>query len=288
LFKKVCIYGVGLIGGSLGLALKKRELAKEIIGLGRRVETLNKAKDKSAVDKITLNFEEALKDAELFVICVPVRITPEIFNKCLASKKGKILVTDVGSTKENIVKQIEKSIDSSDNKGIEFIGSHPMAGSEKAGVTYADKNLFEGSVTVLTPTKNSSSVSLELLKKIWQAVGSEVKIMSPKDHDMAVAIVSHLPHMLAYSLVGVLEENYNINSNLLSLISSGFKDTTRIAGSSADVWKDIALDNKDNIIKAIEKFETVLRRLKSSISQEKEEEILEQFKKFKEIRDKIK
>jgi len=277
--KKIVIIGMGLIGGSVGKALIKRNLADEVVGICRRESSLDRAvREKSLTKGYVNNYEEALRGAEIILIATPVRAIKNVL-KSLSGviSDTKILVSDAGSTKKEIVDYAAKFKDK-----FSFIGAHPLAGSEKSGVEYSSSDLFKDSVCILTPTKDSSIENCEKLKRLWESIGAVVHRMSPEDHDKFIAFSSHLPHVAAYALMGSLPEEFAEN-----MVASGFKDTTRIASSDPELWKDIFMSNKENVIKAINCFNKTLSGLKEDISAGRDEALKEKLKKMKEMRDKI-
>jgi prephenate dehydrogenase len=241
-FKRVVIVGVGLLGGSLGLALKARGLAQEVVGWGRRIETLRPALDLKAVDRIETDLPNACQQADLVVVCTPVEcIVPSVL-QCLSSLAEDGLVTDVGSTKRAICDQLNSSATR------HFCGSHPLAGSDKSGVAYATARLFEDRLTIITPTADTPPPLLARTERLWQAVGSRTLTMSPADHDQAVAHISHLPHIVAAALAAGTPQA------LLPLAASGWCDTTRVAGGGVELWRQILQENRGPILHALEGF----------------------------------
>jgi len=270
----VAIFGVGLIGGSIGLALKKsRFKIKKIIGLGRNIKRLKIAQKLGAIDEFTTNFQKAVRNADIIFICFPVALIPSTVKKILPFCKKEAVITDVGSVKQSIVKEIENYIFSKNSSGPAFIGGHPIAGSEKTSVKYASENLFKNAVVVLTPTKTSGKNSLKKIKQIWENMNAKVRIMSPEKHDKILSFTSHLPHVIAFSLVNTVDN--------LEYTGGGFKDTTRIA-SSDFMWADIIWENRSNIIYSIRKFKQELLKIEKSKSKS---EMLRIFRKAKNKRD---
>ncbi|MFH1678254.1 MAG: prephenate dehydrogenase [Candidatus Omnitrophota bacterium] len=251
LFNKVTIIGVGLIGGSIGLAIKKRGLAGQVVGVSRHENTISSAIKKGAIDSGTLDIC-AVRDSGLIILAAPVHTIIKIGTDISCLIKPGTLVIDTGSTKRLVVKKLEKSIPG-------FIGAHPLAGSEKQGVTNADAGLFEGSLCVLTPTKKSSKIALNKIKKFWIELGANVVYLSPDKHDRLIAYVSHLPHIIAFSLI------HSVPRSALFFASTGLKDTTRIAGSSDVLWRDIFLTNSKNILASLNKFTSSLDMIKSAV-----------------------
>lgn len=251
LFNKVVIIGVGLIGGSIGLGIKKRKLAQEVIGLSRHKETINSAIARRAIDKGFLDIK-AVGSADLVILATPVNSIIQIGAKIASLIKPGTLVTDTGSTKRLVVKALENILPN-------FVGAHPLAGSEKQGVVNADANLFHDSLCMLTPTKRTPEANLGKIKKFWEALGAKVVYLSPAKHDKYISYVSHLPHIVAFSLI------HSVPPGNLYLASGGLKDTTRIAASAEALWKDIIITNSENILDALQAFGESLSRIKSAI-----------------------
>ncbi|MCD5398078.1 prephenate dehydrogenase [candidate division NPL-UPA2 bacterium] len=280
---RIAIVGVGLIGGSLGLALKKQNLVKEVVGIGRRQESLDKAIQVGAVDRVTLSLEEGVKNVDLVVVATPVGLITEMIKRMITALPQGAIITDVGSTKEKIVQQVDRILP----EGISFVGGHPLAGSEKRGVGEARADLFENSVCVLTPGEKTSSETSKIVKLLWEGVGAKVLLMKPKEHDFLLAATSHLPHLLAATLVNLMDDLSKKDDRLPSLIAGGFKDTTRIAASFPELWRDICLDNRDNLTAMIDKFKELLEEVREHISNEDSVLLGEDFAKAKAFRDKL-
>ncbi len=237
----ITIVGAGLIGGSLGLALKERGLARIVRGLGRQEASLERARSVGAIDEGYLEPAPALKDAEFVVFCTPVdRIAEQILTYAPLCSPGTIL-TDAGSTKGTIVAAVEART----LPGVTFVGSHPLAGSEKRGPEYADANLFEGRLTIVTRTPRTDAVAVDRVVAFWKSVGARVQIMAPAEHDHALAMTSHLPHLLAAALVGILP------AELAGLTATGFRDTTRVAAGDPSLWTAIFEHNRDGLLEAL-------------------------------------
>ncbi len=281
--KKVAIVGVGLIGGSVGLALKKRNLVEEVIGIGRRQESLNKALKLGAVDRATLDLEEGVKDVNLAIVATPVDIIPEMVERMASHLPQGAIITDVGSTKEQIVKEVDEILP----EAVSFVGGHPMAGSEKRGVEEARADLFEKSVCILTPGEKTSSEALDAVKWLWESMEATLLVMKPEEHDFLVAATSHLPHLVAIALVNLVGELRESDERILSLVASGFKDTTRIAASSPQMWQDICFTNKKNIATAIDRLMELMEGMKESILKEDRAALLKEFERARSLRDQL-
>lgn len=251
LFNKVAIIGTGLIGGSLALAIKKNKLAKEVVGVSRHKRSLNLALEKNVIDRGSRSLD-IIKGADLLILATPVDTIINLRKKILSLVDKDCIVTDVGSTKVKVVSFLEKVFKN-------YVGSHPLTGSEKRGITHAKADIFNNALCVLTPTGKTQTRPLMKVKKLWAKAGSRIVFLTPEEHDRILSFTSHLPHIVAFSLIGSIPVNY------LKLSSSGLKDTTRIAASDALLWRDIILSNRKNVLRAIALFEKSLRAVKSSI-----------------------
>lgn len=238
----IAIIGVGLIGGSIGLSLKKNKLCSSIIGFGRDKKRLKEAKDLGIIDKIGENFNE-LKRKDVIFLCCPVLSIIEIGKEISPFIKGSI-VSDVGSTKGLIVKELSPLIK-------RFVGAHPMAGSHKSGIKNASDRLFVNSTIVLTPNEHTEKDALNVISSLWKGMGADVIEMDPDYHDKLVALSSHIPHIASNVLIELILKK----KDALPLISSGFRDMTRLSLSSPLIWYDIFQTNKKHIIKGLDIME---------------------------------
>lgn len=282
-FKKLTIIGVGLIGGSLAMALRKKGMVGEIVGVGRSVSNLELAVKLDVIDKFTTDAAAGVLGADLVVIATPVASVPDVVKKIAASLKQGAIVTDVGSVKKSIVKEAEKMLPS----GVYFVGGHPVAGTEESGVGAAFPALFETRKCILTPTAKTDKEALKKVKEIWEAAGSEVIVMDAEKHDCILAAVSHLPHVIAYSLVNTVDDVRDFEESILNYSAGGFRDFTRIASSSPEMWRDICLLNRRAILDMIDRFEEKLSALKKSIEAEEGKNLLNAFRNAKDARDSI-
>ena len=258
----VAIVGVGLIGGSIGLALCKRKLAKHVIGIGRRESSLAEADRLGCVNRTTTNLANGVKAANLVVVCTPIDLIVQTVKDAAAHMPAGAFLTDAGSTKGNIVALAEEEVRkaaAAGGRSLAFVGSHPIAGSEKTGPEAAQADLFEGRVVVMTPTAHTDRGAVQEIEAFWQALGARVVRMSPDEHDAALARTSHLPHLVASALAAATPEE------LLPLTAGGFLDTTRIAAGDIDLWRQIFLANGGHTLKALADFETVLSRLRRAL-----------------------
>ncbi|MDD5431804.1 MAG: prephenate dehydrogenase [Candidatus Omnitrophica bacterium] len=251
MFKKVGIVGTGLIGGSIAIAIKKSGIAKRIVGVCRHKESLLLAKKNRIVDEASLSLE-VLKDVDFLILATPVNVIINLSERISKIIPKNCIVTDVGSTKGEIVSVLEKNFSN-------YVGSHPMAGSEKRGVVNANAGIFKNTICFLTPTKKSEKKVIEALGNFWEKLGAKVILLNPEKHDFILSFVSHLPHIAAFSLIS------SIPSDLLKFGSTGLKDTTRIASSDGQIWADILLSNRKNLIKAIDIYQDEISGLKHAI-----------------------
>lgn len=242
-WKKVTLIGVGLLGGSLGLALKWRRLAGKVVGFVRRAASVDECKRSGAVDEATLDLEEAVRGADLVVFCTPLAQMKTLALQMLPALAPDALVTDVGSVKAGVVRELERVLA---RAGAGFVGSHPMAGSEKTGVRAARADLFAGAACVVTPTKRSSKTDVRRVERLWESVGGRILRMTPEMHDKLVSRSSHLPHLLAAQMSNFVLDPLHPKEQAM-LCATGFRDTTRIASGSPEMWRDIALANRKNL-----------------------------------------
>lgn len=251
--KQISILGVGLLGGSIGLAAKSAINGCKITGYGHRPTTLEKALEIGAIDRACTNVSDAVRNAELVILCTPISIFSGLIPGIAAALPAGALVTDVASTKRSIVRLAGRRLPST----ARFVGSHPMAGSEKRGVEFARTDLFANALCITTPTPKTDPAALADVEAFWKTLGMRITRLSPDEHDRLLADVSHLPHALAAALVSMQDER------AMNLAGKGFLDTTRIAGGDGALWRDILLDNRSNIHRSLRRFRQELRRLEA-------------------------
>ena len=265
MFQNTTIIGPGLIGASLAMALSNTESNMRINLWSRNNEKLKNYFDKNIFSYNYNHISDSVKESELVIICTPVNKIIQTLTEIKPFLKKDTLVTDVGSVKSEICDNANKLLNDS---SIEFIGSHPMAGSEKNGIENADKNLFLNATCLLTPLKDSKK--LNALEALWGSIGMKTSVISPKKHDIITAQISHLPHIIATSLAKSLS---NLEKNELKYSGNGLKDTIRISGGDSHLWEAIISQNSIEIIKAIKNFEKILKNLKNNIKNNNKEEI---------------
>jgi prephenate dehydrogenase len=256
--KKIVIFGVGLIGGSVALALKKAGSATHIVGVGRTENSLQTALDLGVIDSAETSISDALKDADLVLIAAPVAQTKTILQSILPHLNAHTVITDAGSTKGDVLSVAREILGAQFSQ---FVGGHPIAGAEKSGVNAAKEDLFLGKNVVLTPTPETNIDAVHRAYELWKVCGANVSEMTAETHDSTFAAVSHLPHLLAFALVDDIASRPNAEQ-LFSFAASGFRDFTRIAGSSPEMWRDISVANKPALLSEITAFESELSQLK--------------------------
>ncbi|MBX7245988.1 MAG: prephenate dehydrogenase [Candidatus Sumerlaeaceae bacterium] len=261
-FPRIAVVGVGLLGGSLGLAARQRKLCREVIGVGRSRPALEEALRLEAVDQVSTDLAEGVADADLIILCTPVGHILDTLPQVLAAAKPGAIVTDVGSTKSAIVRAGEET---ATRLGKLFVGSHPMAGSEKSGVRYAKPDLFEESTCFVTKTTQTDPLAFSSVCRFWMALETRLVLCRPERHDRLVALVSHLPHMVAVALVQAVESLGEDKNLIRGIIGNGFRDTTRIAHGSADMWEDICAQNNGEIANVRKAFDDAVARVFDSI-----------------------
>jgi len=256
-FDSVAIIGTGLIGGAFGMALLKQKLTKRVIGIGRNELKLKKALKLKAITEYSLDYW-ILGEADLVFISTPVLNIEEMLKRIGPYLKAGAIVTDGGSTKQRIVETAWKWLP----RYVSFVGSHPIAGSEKSGVDNSRPDLFFGAVCAVTPDKTTVKKCLNEVIALWKKLGSGVIVMSPAEHDKAIAAASHLPHFAASALSSAVIAK---DKNLRALIGKGFKDTTRIAASNPAVWAEIAIANRKNVCVRLKQFIVETKKLEKAI-----------------------
>ncbi|HLD09522.1 MAG TPA: prephenate dehydrogenase/arogenate dehydrogenase family protein, partial [Methylophilaceae bacterium] len=257
--KKLVIFGVGLIGGSVALALQRAKAVPHIVGVGRSGGGLQAALDLGVINAVETDPAKALANADMVMIAAPVAQTPSILKAIAPHLNPNTIITDAGSTKSDV---IQHALAILGKNAAQFVPGHPIAGAEKSGVTAARADLFDNKNVVLTPTENTNLQALEAVRKLWESAGAHVCTMSASSHDGIFAAVSHLPHLLAFALVDEIASRPNA-AQLFDFAAGGFRDFTRIAGSSPEMWRDISLANRESLLSEISAYQDELVKLKS-------------------------
>jgi prephenate dehydrogenase len=261
MFRKMVVAGVGLIGGSLALDMRRRGLVKEVLGFGRTEGNLKVAKKNHLIDGYFLRESEIPSDSDFLMLGTPVQTIVPLTEAFLPKLRPGCIVSDVGSVKGEIVRGMEKILP----PDIHFVGAHPIAGSEQWGAQAARADLFVRHRCILTPTRHTDARALKKMATLWRRVGAQVKIMDAEQHDRVLGVVSHLPHVVAYALVNALDQTKIDGIDLKSYCAGGFKDITRIASSRPELWRDICLLNHKAVSKSLGVYIRNLERMKRAI-----------------------
>ncbi|MEZ6047089.1 MAG: prephenate dehydrogenase/arogenate dehydrogenase family protein [Planctomycetaceae bacterium] len=273
--QNVVIHGVGLIGGSIAAALKKLSFPGTIYGVGRNAERLREAHDRGLIDEGITDIREASRLADLIIICTPVDHIVQNVREAAETAQPGTLITDGGSVKGSICDPLTQGLP----EGVHFIGSHPLAGSEKQGFEHAKANLYEERVCVVTPHAKTDPTQLSRLHQFWKTLGMQVVEMSPEAHDIALAQTSHLPHLVASVLAGNLKEDQKI------LTATGFRDTTRVAAGDPALWQAIFLGNRQGLLRTLDEFQALLQQYRSAIENQEADTLQNLLKNAKRNRD---
>ncbi|MEO5354144.1 MAG: prephenate dehydrogenase/arogenate dehydrogenase family protein [Magnetococcus sp. XQGC-1] len=291
--KKLAVLGVGLIGGSLARALREQDLVGEVVGVNRSRAAMEKAVALGVIDRGTTEAAEAVRGASLVLVATPVRAIAPLVGHIAPFLAPGAVVTDVGSVKQSVVAACEVVMPAAvpGGKGertVNFVGGHPIAGREHVGVEHSFASLFEGSRTILTPTPHTASDALELVRLVWEAAGSHVELMDAGYHDQILAATSHLPHLMAYSVVNTLSDlEDHIRAEVFRYAAGGFRDFTRIASSDPAMWRDICLENPAAILDILARFRKDLDRLIGQIESGNGDALYGIFARSKSTRDRI-
>ena len=279
--KKVAFIGMGLINSSLARDLKIKKFYLSSSAYSRRLSTINKIKKLKLVDVASSNVEKTIKEADIIIVGIPVAAYQEVFKKICNNIKPGAIITDVGSVKKEVINSVKKYIP----KNIDFVPGHPIAGTENSGPESGFAGLFKNGWCILTPNKNTSKNSVKIIKYMWQLVGMKVDIMDSNYHDEVLAITSHIPHIIAYSIVGTIANlQTTIKKEVIKYAASGFRDFTRIAASDPIMWRDIILYNKQSILKMLNLFKKDLSKLEHAIENNDDKFLLNLFTKTRKIR----
>ncbi len=283
LIPRLAIMGVGLIGGSLSLALQAAGAVGEVVGCGRGKPNLEKAVELGVIDRYLRDPAEAVKDADVIFLATPVKTLATVTREMLPGLKPGAIITDGGSVKGEVVQMIEPLLPA----GVHFVPGHPIAGTENSGAEAAFATLYQGKRCILTPTEKTDPQAHQLVTRMWQLAGSNVESMSLEKHDKVLAAISHLPHMVAYSLVNAVGSYDHYEENILEYSAGGFRDFTRIASSDPTMWRDIAETNREALLEMMGQFETFFSELKEDVAQGSGEKLFEFFLRSKQLRDGI-
>lgn len=272
-FKKITIIGLGLIGGSIGLALKRAGSTAQLIGSARSQKTLDVALERNLVERVEIDIVKSVEDADLVILATPLSSFKKIILKVSHNLKPGCIVTDTGSSKLKVIEELSNVIP----MGVSFIPGHPIAGTELSGPEAGFAELFDDRWCVLTPTEDTNKDALNSIRLFWEEMGSKVEIMNPEHHDRVLAITSHIPHLIAYNIVGTANDLANVtNKEVVKYSAGGFRDFTRIAASDPKMWRDIFLYNDEAVLEMLSFFSKDLMKLKKAI-EEKDSDLLQNF-----------
>jgi cyclohexadieny/prephenate dehydrogenase len=281
MFDKVALIGIGLIGSSLSHVMRREGLAKTISISSRSQETLARAQALGLGDEFTLDAGEAVQDADLVIVCTPVGVCEQVAKTIAPSLKAGAIVTDVGSVKASVVSQMLPNLP--DN--VHLVPGHPIAGTEYSGPDSGFASLFENRWCILTPETSTDRDAISKLKTFWEKCGSQVEIMAATHHDLVLAITSHLPHLIAYNIVGTASDlETDTRSEVIKFSASGFRDFTRIAASDPTMWRDVFLHNKEAVLEILGRFSEDLSTLQRAIRKGDGEYLFDLFSKTRDIR----
>ncbi len=281
LFERIALIGVGLIGSSLARCIRRDGLAREIIACARRRETLDKVLALELADRVTADPAEAVTGADLVVIATPLSAYAEIGRRIAPALTPGAIVTDVGSVKSSAIRDLKPLLPAS----VQFVAGHPVAGTEHSGPESGFAELFEGRWCILTPVNGANMEAVTKLRQLWEAVGSKVVTMDPEHHDKVLAIVSHLPHLIAYTIVDTATNlEKDLQSEVIEFSASGFRDFTRIAASDPVMWRDVFLANREAVLEMLQRFTEDLTALQRAIRRGEADKLQEVFTRTRAIR----
>ncbi len=266
-YDTVAIVGVGLIGGSIGMALRERKLARQVIGIGRSQNRLDVAREIGAIDHGVTNLAAGVAQAQLLVVATPVDTIAERIVHASASVPPNCLITDAGSTKESIVAKVDAAL-AARRSGPRFVGSHPLAGDHRTGPEHARADMFEDRTVVITPTEATRPAAVTEARGFWENLGANVVSMTPAEHDAALAVTSHLPHLVASALAATTPREF------LKLTATGWRDTTRIAGGDPKIWQPIFTANREHVLRALDALTKTLDSLRNALEQGDNESLI--------------
>jgi cyclohexadieny/prephenate dehydrogenase len=280
-FKKIALIGFGLIGGSIARAAREQGLAGEIVTTARSAKTRARVQELGIVDAVVETNADAAKDADLVILCIPVGACGAVAQEIAPHLKPGAIVSDVGSVKGAVVRDMAPYLPG----GVHFVPAHPVAGTEHSGPDSGFAELFINRWCILTPPEGTDANAVEKLRAFWAALGARVEIMTPDHHDMVLAITSHLPHLIAYTIVGTADELEGVTqSEVLKFSAGGFRDFTRIAASDPIMWRDVFLTNKDAVLEMLGTFNEDLSKLTRAIRRGDGEALFEHFTRTRAIR----
>ncbi len=280
---KLVIIGVGLIGGSFALALRKAGLVTHIVGIGRSQQNMQCAVECGVIDEIAADMASALHQADLVLLAMPVGQTAHIMERIAPHLQANTIITDAGSTKQDVIAAARHHLPMQNRH--HFVPGHPIAGTEQSGAQAAQADLYHNKHVILTPLPETSMDAVERVSELWQACGAQVSLIPAHEHDQVLAATSHLPHILAFTLMNHLHHSTSNPENLLRFAGSGFRDFTRIASSSPEMWRDICLANREALLKQIDAYQNELIALQDMLKNNNGEALQQAFSQAREVRE---
>ncbi|WP_315926428.1 prephenate/arogenate dehydrogenase family protein [Mesorhizobium sp. SP-1A] len=281
MFEKIALIGIGLIGSSLARVIRRENLARHVAIATRSTSTLKRAEELGLGDSYTTDLKQAVRAADLVIVSVPVGASGEVAEEIAPALKQGAILTDVGSTKASVIAQMSPHVP----QGVHFIPGHPLAGTEKSGPDAGFAELFENRWCIFTPLEGTDPAALEKLSEFWRRCGANIDTMDPAHHDMTLAIVSHLPHIIAYNIVGTADDLETVTkSEVIKYSASGFRDFTRLAASDPTMWRDVCLHNKDAILEMLARFSEDLASLQRAIRWGDGEKLFDLFTRTRAVR----
>ncbi len=284
LFDKVCLIGIGLIGSSLARAIRRKKIARSIAISTRSGETLKRAQELDLGDTYFTDAGEAVRDADLVIVSVPVGASAIVAQQIAGDLKHGAIVSDVGSTKASVIAQMAPELPDH----VHFVPGHPIAGTEYSGPDSGFATLFEGRWCILTPLPNTDEAALKKLNDFWSLCGSDVEMMDPEHHDQVLALVSHLPQLISYNIVGTASDFEDVSkADVIKYSASGFRDFTRLASSDPTMWRDVCLHNKEAILEMLARFSEDLSSLRANIRRGDGDALFQLFERTRSVRQSI-
>lgn len=277
----ICIIGTGLIGGSLALALRRAKFCQQITGAGRTEATLKKAVELGVIDNYQTDLAEAVSDADIVVVAVPLGAMKSVFEQIAPGLSETAVITDAGSAKQSVIRDALAVFGDKANR---FVAGHPIAGTERSGVAAAFQELYDERRVILTPTETTDDDATELVRAMWQAAGAEVETMNAEHHDLVLAGTSHLPHLLAFGLVDCLNNLEDIDE-IFRFAAGGFRDFTRIASSDPIMWRDICLSNREDVMAMMKIYKEEMEKMYRALENNDAKQLEEVFTRAKKTRD---
>lgn len=283
LINRLCLIGIGLIGGSLALALKRAGACAHVAGFDQDERALGAAMELGIIDSAHTSLAQAVAGSDIVLLATPLGAMPPLLQQVARLQTPGMLITDVGSAKQCVIDAARKSLGS----GIRvFVPGHPIAGTEKSGARNAFAELFAGRMAILTPLPENDAATVARIQALWEAAGATVQLLDPAHHDRVLAATSHLPHMLAYALVDCLAR-MDEREEIFRFAAGGFADFTRIASSNPEMWHDVCAANRDHLLAALDRFEEHLRQIRVAVEQRDSGELLAIFRRAKTARDRL-